>query len=286
MRKLISTLMFLAITTGCATGSNQRGGLPESESEMMIALYDAIEEPFVAQYTYVHKTYNQETQKDDIYEAIKTTVMQDEDYDVSITNTGRWWNKSVDYILESNKLYVRNRETGSGDTPDIAGVDSGEWVPYYDWVSLNLKKTDSLVLNSEDFAPGVIPERPHLARSPLNIVTGEQFNPVPEACVRFEEGIPEEHIKRLDKRRWQIKCETSLGVLNTFFAEFDDMGRLTRFHDGPTDYLKEAVMHDLKITYKNTRDIEKPDLTWWRKNKETVGKRLADMASELYNDNR
>jgi hypothetical protein len=45
-------------------------------------------------------------------------------------------------------------------------------------------------------------------------------------------------------------------------------------------------MHDLKITYKNTGDIEKPDLTWWKKNKEIVGKRLADMASELYNDNR
>ena len=285
MRKLIATLMCLTMTAGCTTELNQRENLPESTSEMMIALYDVIKEPFIAQFTYVQKTYDQDTKRDDIYEAIKTTVTQDEDYDVSIINTGRWWNKSVDYILESDKLYVRNRESGTYAPPDIAGVDLGEWVPYYEWVSLNLERTESLVLNSEDFAPGVIPERPYLARSPLNIVSGEQFNPVPETCVRFEEGIPKEHIKRLDKRRWRIKCETSLGVLDTFFIEFDDLGRLTRFHNGPTEYLNGAVMHDLKITYKNTGDIEKPALSWWNKNKETVGRRLADMASELYDDN-
>ena len=103
----------------------------------------------------------------------------------------------------------------------------------------------------------------------------------PEACVTFTEGRPDQHIVRLDDTRWQLKCATGLGVLDTFIAEFDPSGRLVRLHDGQGT---DAPMYELTITYGTGGDIEKPDTSWWDANQDLVRERLERLAETVFSD--
>ena len=145
-------------------------------------------------------------------------------------------------------------------------------------MAVNLDATESLVLGKEEFAPRVDPERPYLVRSPVALVRGEQFLPVPAACVDFRERRPARRVVRLDERRWKVTCETGLGARDEFITEYDTAGRLVRFYNMPESYDR----YDLAIMYGPTKDIREPDTTWWQANQPLVRKRLGELAARLY----
>ena len=287
VRKIVGVLLCAGVLLGCGSKdkilvseSSGAAGVPGTPAAVLASLYQPILEPFVATYTYARRGENPDTGVEETYAAIKSTVTQDADLDVQVLETGRWAYGTPDYLLISDELYVRVRETSDEYDNDLEGVDAGQWVPYYEWVAVNLDATESLVLGKEEFAPRVDPERPYLVRSPVALVQGEQFLPVPASCVDFRERRPARRVVRLDERRWKVTCETSLGARNEFITEYDTSGRLVRFYNTPESYDR----YDLAIVYGPTKDIREPDTTWWQENQPLVSKRLAELAARLYGD--
>ena len=285
VRKIVGVLLCAGVLLGCGakdkilvSESSEAGGAPGTPATVLASLYQPILEPFVATYTYTRGGDNPDTGGKEIYAAIKSTVTQDADLDVRVLETGRWAYGTPDYLLVSEELYVRVRETSDEYDNDLEGVDAGQWVPYYDWVAVNLDATESIVLGKEEFAPRVDPERPYLVRSPVALVRGEQFQPVPASCVDFRERRPARRVVRLDELRWKVACET--GARDEFVTEYDTAGRLVRFYSTPESYDR----YDLAIVYGPTEDIREPDTTWWQANQQLVSKRLAELAARLYGD--
>lgn len=287
MRKIASVLLCAVVLFGCGTKTenlvgehSEAAGTPDTPAAVLASLYQPILEPFVATYTYTRLGENPDTGVEEAYAAIKSTVTQDAELDVRVLETGRWAYGTPDHLLVGDELYVRVRETSDEYDNDIEGVDAGQWVPYYEWVAVNLDATESLVLGKEEFAPRVDPERPYLVRTPVALVSGEQFLPVPASCVDFRERRPARRVVRLDERRWKVTCETSLGARDEFVAEYDTDGRLVRFYSTPRSYSE----YDLAIMYGPTEDIREPDTAWWQANQPLVRKRLAERAARLYDD--
>ena len=112
--------------------SSEAGGSPGTPATVLASLYQPILEPFVATYTYTRRGENPGTGVEETYAAIKSTVTQDADLDVRVLETGRWAYGTPDYLLVSDELYVRVRETSDGYDNDLEGVDAGQWVPYYE----------------------------------------------------------------------------------------------------------------------------------------------------------
>lgn len=254
--------------------------VPENPTAVLTSLYQPVLEPFTATFTYTRYTSDEKTGSEVSYAAIKTTVVQDSALDISVTESGRW-DTGADHVLVDGVLYVRTRPFPADWTPlDVEGIDTGQWVPYYDFLTLASDAAgfrvseDTVVLDRESLAPGVTPQRPYLARAPLAIMQGEQFGPPPASCVEFLTGLPKNNVTRLDKYRWRIKCETGLAVVESFIAEFDSSGRLTRFHNDSDAYLS----YDLTVSYAQVSDIEKPDTAWWEKNQALVHQRVKRLA--------
>lgn len=287
MRRIVGVLLCTGVLFGCGAKSeilvdrpSEAAGAPGTPAAVLASLYQPILEPFVATYTYTRRGENPDTGVKETYAAIKSTVTQDAELDVRVLETGRWAYGTPDHLLVSDELYVRVRETSDEYDNDLEGVDAGQWVPYYEWVAVNLDATESRVLGKEEFAPRVDPERPYLVRSPVALVQGEQFLPVPASCVDFRERRPARRVVRLDERRWKVTCATGLGVHDEFITEYDAAGRLVRFYNTPESYER----YDLAITYGPTEDIREPDTAWWRANQPLVRKRLAELAARLYGE--
>jgi hypothetical protein len=284
--KIVGVLLCAGVLLGCGSKdkilvseSSEAGEAPGTPAAVLASLYQPILEPFVATYTYTRSGENPDTGVEETYAAIKSTVTQDADLDVQVLETGRWTHNTPDYLLVSDELYVRVRELDEYGN-DLEGVDAGQWVPYYEWVAVNLDATESLVLGKEEFASHVDPERPYLVRSPVALVQGEQFLPVPASCVDFRERRPARRVIRLDERRWKVTCATGLGVLDEFITEYDTDGRLVRFYSTP----ESCICYDLAIVYGPNEDVREPDTTWWQANQPLVSKRLAELAARLYGD--
>jgi 8-oxo-dGTP pyrophosphatase MutT (NUDIX family) len=271
---------------------------PDTPTEVLSALYRTIEEPFTATFTYTRSTDDENPDETETYVAIETTITQDAESDILVTESGRWAEGSADHALVDGSLYVRTSvgvkdytavdwkeyaATGfNGDeyVLDVAGVDAHTWLPYYDWEVLAREVSEEINLRVDKYAPSVSPERPYKARNPLSVMEGEQFLPPPSSCVTFMTGLPEGHVRRLDDNRWQIKCETSLATVDEFIVEFDSSGRLVRFAN-PEEFVDG---YQLVITYGPVPDVEKPDLSWWEENQSLVRERIDVMVSKVWSE--
>lgn len=155
MRKILPIVLTCITVLGCSAGQESAdadpgsysGKTPGTPNAVIAALYQPILEPFTATFTYTHTTYDQQTTVEETYAAVKTTIVQDADLDISVLESGRRWNGNADHMLVDGELYVRNRELSDDAKTDLAGVDKNHWVPYHDWVTLTLEATESYVLS-------------------------------------------------------------------------------------------------------------------------------------------
>jgi hypothetical protein len=274
---------------------------PETATEVLAALYQPIQEAFTATFTYTRTGYTDDDENPDeteTYVALETTITQDAELDIRVTESGRWADGRVDHALVDGSLYVRTpvgvtdytsvdwleyARTGlNGDeyVLAVAGIDADTWLPYYDWEVLAREVSEEINLSVDKYAPSVAQERPHKARNPLSVMEGEQFLPPPSSCVTFMTGRPAEHVRRLDGNRWSVRCETGLAVVDEFVVEFDASGRLVRF-GSPAEYVDG---YQIVVTYGTVPNIEKPDISWWEKNQDLVRERIAYMVSKVWSE--